>query len=376
MRQLDIETTIIGAGVVGLAVAARCSRDRKNVFVIEKNEKFGQETSSRNSEVIHAGIYYPPNSNKARLCVEGRHLLYALCVRKRIPFRKCGKLIVATDQTEEGILESILSKARANGVEDLHYLSRDQITRMEPGVRAVSALFSPSTGIVHSHRLMRHFVAQAQRNNVKFVYRCEVTRVELLTGPRYRIHVRYPDGQTEKFTTRYLINCAGLESDRIAAGMGIDIRAHRYEQFYWKGEYFSVAMAPGSINHLIYPVPLRGNEGLGIHATIDLSGKVKLGPNAIFLPQRRYDYTVDKAHRIDFFMAAQRYLNGLRLDDLTPDYAGIRPKLQKPGDAVRDFIIQEESAKGLPGLVNLIGIESPGLTASPAIAEYVVRLLP
>jgi L-2-hydroxyglutarate oxidase LhgO len=223
---------------------------------------------------------------------------------------------------------------------------------------------------------MRHFVAQAQKNNVQFVYRCEVERVEPLAGPCYRVHVRYPDGQTEKFTTRYLVNCAGLESDRIAASMGIDVHAHQYEQFFWKGEYFSVTSAPGTINHLIYPVPLPNNEGLGIHATIDMSGRLKLGPNTIFLPQRSYDYTVDTAHRNNFFEAAQRYLTGLQLEDLAPDYAGIRPKLQKPGDAVRDFIIQEESAKGMPGLVNLIGIESPGLTASPAIAEYVARLLP
>jgi L-2-hydroxyglutarate oxidase LhgO len=303
-------------------------------------------------------------------------MLYALCEARRIPFRNCGKLIVATNKNEEDFLASIEAKARANGVEDLQYLSGDQVARIEPNVRAVSALFSPSTGIIHSHRLMRHFVAQAQRNNVQFVYRCVVERVEPLAGPRYRVHVRYPDGQTEIFTTQYLVNCAGLESDRIAANTGIDIHTHQYEQFFWKGEYFSVAPASGAIDHLIYPVPLPNNEGLGIHATIDMSRRVKLGPNTIFLPQRNYDYTVDAAHRNDFFAAAQRYLTGLRLEDLTPDYAGIRPKLQKPGDTVRDFIIQEESARGMPGLVNLIGIESPGLTASPAIAEHVAHLLP
>ncbi|MFZ0241822.1 MAG: NAD(P)/FAD-dependent oxidoreductase [Desulfobacterales bacterium] len=373
---MDVEATIIGAGVVGLAVAARLSQRYKHVFVIEKNDRFGQETSSRNSEVIHAGIYYPPDSLKARLCVEGRQMLYALCGKKRIPFRKCGKLIVATGLGEEGFLAAIQEKARANGVADLQMVSAAQLARMEPAVDAVSALFSPSTGIIHSHRLMRHFAAQAQKNGARFVYRCDVTRVEPLAGPRYRVHVRYPDGQTEKFTSRYLVNCAGLNSDRIAAGMGIDIRSHRYEQFFWKGEYFSVALAPQTLNHLVYPVPLPNNEGLGIHATFDLSGRVKLGPNAVFLPQRSVDYSVDAAHRPEFFMAARRYLKALTLEDLAPDYAGIRPKLQKPGDAVRDFIIREESAQGLPGLVNLIGIESPGLTASPAIAEFVASLLP
>ncbi len=373
---MDVEATIIGAGVVGLAVAARCSHRYKNVFVIEKNDRFGQETSSRNSEVIHAGIYYPPDSLKARLCVEGRQMLYALCEKKRIPFRKCGKLIVATTPVEEGLLAAIREKALANGVADLQLLNAAEVRRMEPAVDAVSALFSPSTGIIHSHRLMRHFAAQAQKNGARFVYRCEVKRVEPLAGPRYRLHVRYPDGETEKFTTRCLVNCGGLESDRIAAGMGIDIRAHRYEQFFWKGEYFSVAPSGKALEHLVYPVPLPNNEGLGIHATFDLSGRVKLGPNTVFLPQRTVDYSVDAAHRPDFFTAARRYLKSLKLEDLAPDYAGIRPKLQKPGDAVRDFIIREESDKGLPGLVNLIGIESPGLTASPAIAAYVAGLLP
>jgi L-2-hydroxyglutarate oxidase LhgO len=373
---MDVDTTVIGAGVVGLAVAARCSRSRKNVFVIERNDRFGQETSSRSSEVVHAGIYYPPRSLKARLCVEGRQRLYALCEAKRIPFRRCGKLIVATDKAEEEMLAAIDAKARANGVDDLRFLSGSQVARMEASVRAVSALFSPSTGVVHSHRLMRHLAAQAQKNKVHFVYRCEVEKIDPLGGPRYRLTVRYRDGDTEKFTTRHLVNCAGLESDRIAAAAGIDVKAHRYEQYFWKGEYFSVALAPGALDHLVYPVPLPHNEGLGIHATIDMSGRVKLGPNAIFLPQRTHDYTVDGAHGQDFFAAASRYLEGLTLGDLAPDYAGIRPKLQKPGDAVRDFVISEESDKGLPGLVNLIGIESPGLTASLAIAEHVARLIP
>jgi L-2-hydroxyglutarate oxidase LhgO len=368
--------TIIGAGVVGLAIAARYSQNHDNVFVIEKNEKFGQETSSRNSEVIHAGIYYPPDSLKARLCVEGRHLLYALCKSHRIPFRKCGKLIVATTQAEEAYLVTIQAKAQANGVNDLQHLTRRQVAELEPGVKAVSALYSPSTGIIHSHRFMRHLVAQAQKNKVHFIYQCEVKQVEPQPGPRYQVHVGYPDGQEEKFTTRYLINCAGLESDHIAASMGIDIAAHQYQQFFWKGEYFSLASSPGFISRLIYPVPLPNNEGLGTHATIDMTGKIKLGPNAIYLSDKNYDYTVDSSHQNDFYMAAKRYLPSLNYNDLTPDYAGIRPKLQKPSDTVRDFIIQEESARGLPGVVNLLGIESPGLTASLAIANYVKGILP
>ncbi len=368
--------TIIGAGVIGLAIAARYSQNHNNVFVIEKNEKFGQETSSRNSEVIHAGIYYPPDSLKARLCVEGRKLLYALCKSQRIPFRKCGKLIVATNQDEETYLETIQAKAQANGVNDLQHLNRRQVAELEPAVKVVSALYSPSTGIIHSHRFMRHLAAQAQRNKVHYVYQCEVKHIEPQPGPRYQVHVCYPDGQKERFTTRYLVNCAGLESDHIAESMGIDINAHHYQQFFWKGEYFSLALEPGVINRLVYPVPLPNNEGLGIHATVDMGGRIKLGPNAIFLLEKNYDYTVDSLHQKDFYLGAKRYLTGLNYQDLTPDYAGIRPKLQKPGDTVKDFIIQEESAKGLPGVVNLLGIESPGLTASLAIANYVEGILP
>lgn len=367
--------TIIGAGVVGLAVAAACSSEFKPVFVIERNEKFGQETSSRNSEVIHAGIYYPAGSLKARLCVEGRHMLYSLCESKRIPYRKCGKLIVATAPTEEPLLAAIQAKAQANGVDDLIQLSRKEIEEMEPAVKASSALYSPSTGIIHSHRLMRHLAARAQKGGVHFVYRCEVRRIVPQPGPFYRVHVAYPDGQTDEFTTRYLVNCAGLESDRVAAGMGIDVAAHRYQQFLWKGEYFSLGLSPGTITRLVYPVPLPNNEGLGIHATVDISGKIKLGPNAIFLPRRAIDYRVEPSHGKDFFAAANRYIKGLQMEDLSPDYAGIRPKLQQPGDAVRDFIIQEESTKGYPGVVNLVGIESPGLTASLAIADHVKSLL-
>ena len=368
---MEIETTIIGAGVIGLAIAAEISQDSNEVFVLEKHPKFGQETSSRNSEVIHAGIYYPSDSLKARLCVEGNSLLYELCKAKNIPHRNCGKLIVATNVEEENQLESILAKAKNNGVDDIRPVSQNQIKKMEPEVHAISGLYSPSTGIIDSHKLMTYFESQAKNKGVQFVYKTQVERVKKISDSKYELLITNPDGEQFKYTTRRLINCAGLEADRIAASFGIDVQAHGYRQYFWKGEYFSVSARVNAINTLVYPVPLPNNVGLGTHATIDLNGQIKLGPNATFLPARNYDYTIDPSGKKAFFESARQFLPFIQFEDLNPAMVGIRPKLQKPGDAVRDFIISEESDKGLPGVVNLLGIESPGLTASLAIAKYV-----
>ena len=372
---MEITTTIVGAGVVGLAVAAELSRTRKGVLILERNQTFGQETSSRNSEVIHAGIYYARDSKKANLCVEGNRLLYRLCEQHRIPHRRCGKLIVATEKDEEAILTTIQGHARDNGVEPLEMLSARQIKALEPNVKACAALFSSSTGIVHSHRLMRHYAARANKNGAQFVPHTTVSRVEKQDDGRYRVHVVYPDGQTDTFASRWIVNCAGLESDRIAASLGIDIDACGYRLHYWKGEYFSLDVPQGFIRHLVYPVPQANHVGLGVHATIDLSDRVKLGPNATYLPGRALDYTVNPQARQSFYEAACRYLPGIAVDQLHPEMTGIRPKLQMPGDPARDFIITEESSKGFPGVINLIGIESPGLTASPAIARHVAALV-
>jgi L-2-hydroxyglutarate oxidase LhgO len=372
---MEITTTIIGAGVVGLAVAAELSKTRNGIMILERNPAFGQETSSRNSEVIHAGIYYAKDSMKARLCVEGNRLLYRMCEQRRIPHRRCGKLIVATDNEEEAILATIQEQARENGAEPLEMLSARQIKRLEPNVKASAGLFSPATGIIDSHRLMRHFAARAKKNGAQLVPQTMVSRVEGLDNGRYRVHVVYPDGQTDTFSSRWIVNCAGLGSDRIAHSMGIDIDRCGYRLHYWKGEYFSLDVPRGYLNRLVYPVPQPNHVGLGVHATIDLSDRVKLGPNAVYLPGRDFDFSIDPAAREAFFAAAVRYLPAIAPGQLNPEMAGIRPKLQKPGDPARDFVIAEESSKGLAGVVNLIGIESPGLTASPAIARHVAALM-
>jgi L-2-hydroxyglutarate oxidase LhgO len=372
---MEITTTIIGAGVVGLAVAAALSETRQGVIILERNPGFGQETSSRNSEVIHAGIYYAKDSLKAKLCVEGRRLLYPLCEQSRIPHRRCGKLIVATDADEADILTTIRQRARDNGVDDLQMLSAAQVRAMEPNVKACAALHSPSTGIISAHRLMRRYFAQARRNGAQFIPHASMQRIERRDRGGYRIHVGYPDGQSEAFSSRWVINSAGLEADRVAQTAGIDINSCGYRLHYWRGDYFSLDVPKGFIQRLVYPVPQPNHVGLGVHATIDLSDRVKLGPDATYLPERNLDYTVNLAARQSFYQAAARYLPGIALQQLNPEMAGIRPKLQRPGDPARDFIIAEESDKGFPGLVNLIGIESPGLTASPAIARYVAELV-
>lgn len=372
---MEITTTIIGAGVVGLAVAAELSASRKGVVILERNPAFGQETSSRNSEVIHAGIYYAADSLKARLCVEGRRRLYDLCAQRRIPHRRCGKLIVATQADEEAALAAIEAQAQINGVDDLEMIGTRRLKAMEPNVKASAALHSPSTGIISAHRLMRRYFAQARQNGAQFVPHATVAGVAPQDDGRYHIEVTYPDGQCDGFSTRWVINCAGLESDRIAQSMGVDIDRHGYRLHYWKGDYFSLDVPPGFIHRLVYPVPHANHVGLGVHATIDLTDRVKLGPNATYLPDRILDYAVDASARQSFFEAARRYLPSITIDQLNPEMTGIRPKLQKPGDPARDFIIAEESSKGLPGVVNLIGIESPGLTASPAIARYVAQLI-
>jgi L-2-hydroxyglutarate oxidase LhgO len=372
---MEITTTIIGAGVVGLAVAAALSETRNGVIILERNPGFGQETSSRNSEVIHAGIYYAKDSLKAKLCVEGRRLLYPLCEQSRIPHRRCGKLIVATDADEENILASIHERARENGVDDLKMLSAGEVRAMEPNVRACAALHSPSTGIISAHRLMRRYFAQAKRNGVQFVPHATVLGIDQRDRGGYRIQVGYPDGQTDSFSSRWVVNSAGLDADRMARSAGIDIDRSGYRLHYWRGDYFSLDVPKGFIRRLVYPVPQANHVGLGVHATIDLTDRVKLGPDATYLPDRHLDYTVNPASREAFYQAAARYLPGIAVAQLNPEMAGIRPKLQRPGDPAMDFVIAEESDNGFPGLVNLIGIESPGLTASPAIARYVSDLV-
>ena len=366
MDRADI--TIIGAGVIGLAIAARVANEKRDVYVLEKNSTFGQETSSRQSEVIHSGIYYPKDSLKARLCVEGKTLLYELCERHQIAHKRLGKIIVATDESEIEQLKVLLDRGVINGVTGLKMLSGPELGKLEPNMRGVAALFSPSTGIIDSYALMRYFLGKAKNRGARIVYKSKVVGIERV-GSECRVVVR--NGmESFSFMTRVLINCAGLESDKVAKLAGIDVGKADYKLHYCKGEYFSLASSKAKlVRHLIYPVPQIDGAGLGIHVTLSLEGRVRLGPNARYVDE--IDYAVDSSQKKGFYESVRKFLPFIEYDDLEPEMAGIRPKLQGPGEDFRDFIIRDEYEKGLPGLINLVGIESPGLTASPAIAEYV-----
>jgi L-2-hydroxyglutarate oxidase LhgO len=363
---------IVGAGVVGLAVAARLAPRFPDLVVIERRGRHGTETSSRNSEVIHGGMYYPTGSLKARLCLRGNKMLYELCQRLDVPHRRVTKLIVATAPGEVAEIERIHALGRANGVE-LSLVTAEECRRMEPAVPAVAGLFSPTTGIVSAHELMDALLHEARRCGAILSPRAELVAVERRDRD-YRLDIRTPDG-VESLTCERVVNAAGLDADTVAALAGVDVAAAGYRLHWWKGSYFAVAGARARItSRLVYPVPT--HVSLGVHAVLGLEGRLRFGPDAEYLPHRVADYRVDETKLATFGAAVRRLFPQIEDTDLTPDIAGIRPKLQAPGDGFRDFVIAEESARGLPGLVNLVGIESPGLTAAQAIAEEVDRLLP
>lgn len=368
----EADITIIGAGVVGLAIAAELGRDGREVYVVEKNEGFGRETSSHNSEVIHAGLYYPPGTLKAITCVEGNARLYQLGEKYGIGCKKLGKLIVATSDEEIEALEALLEKGRNNGVVALKLLSRSEVKKMEPHINAVAALFSPSTGIIDAYALMGFFAKTAQEKGAKIAYKSEVVGIEKLSGG-YRLIVKDSQG-VSCLQTRVVINSAGLQSDKIAQLAGIDPERAGYKLCYCKGRYFSVGRGKNKLlQRLVYPAPEPEGAGLGVHATLNLEGGLRLGPDAQYVGQ--IDYRIDESAQEAFYLAARRFLPFIQYDDLEPEMAGIRPKLQGPGEGFRDFIIRHEQDRGLPGFINLIGIESPGLTSSPAIARYVGDLI-
>lgn len=366
----DVPIAVVGAGVVGLAVASRLAREAPGLVVLERRDRHGTETSSRNSEVIHAGMYYPTGSLKARLCLEGNRRLYALCAEHDIPHRRITKIITATEESERPALETLLARAQANRV-DLRPLSGAEARALEPNVRSVAALYSPNTGIVSAHGLMDFFLHDARSRGATLLPRTEVVEVERRDHD-YRLTIR-EGGTTDTFTAERVVNAAGLGADRVAARAGIDVDAAGYRLRYCKGSYFSLAPRRwGLCSRLVYPVP--GQVSLGVHAVLGLDGRVRFGPDAEYQEDPR-DVSVAAGKRNVFAESVRRLFPDVKDEDLEPDTAGVRPKLQGPGDPVRDFVVAEESARGLPGFVNLIGIESPGLTAAPALADEVARLL-
>lgn len=365
-----IQTCVIGAGVVGLAVARELARQGRQVLVLEQDARFGEGVSSRNSEVIHAGIYYPAGSLKATLCVRGKNLLYEYCRERNVSHRRLGKLIVATEPAEEAALESILDRASANGVNDLEVLTAAQVRQLEAEVSATAALLSPSTGIISAAELMTALLGDIEAAGGSLACRAALRSVEhYADGFRLNVDI---EGEDYPLVCEELINCAGLGAQTVARSIEGLAQENIPELYFCKGNYF-LMQGRSPFNHLIYPVPEQGGTGLGVHATIDLGGQVKFGPDVEYVEQE--DYSVSTARLTAGITSIRRYFPSLDPSLLTPGYAGIRPKLQAPGAAPRDFEIQGSECHGIAGLVNLFGIESPGLTSSMAIAETVAARL-
>ncbi len=365
---MHVTYTIIGAGVVGLSIArtiaAKLTRG-ENLVVVEKEDSFGRGISGRNSEVIHSGIYYPCGSLKHRLCVRGRKLLYDYCLERSVAYSKCGKLIVATDETEIDELNALYEKAQTNGVENIDFLDRKEALKLEPDINVVQALFSKETGIVDTHGLMKALTAEISDNEGMLVYRAEVRTIERKRD-NYSVGLR--DGTL--FSTDCLINAAGLGAERISLAAGIPPQ----KVYPCKGNYFSYR-GPHTLSHLVYPVPNKGLKGLGVHATIDLADRLRFGPDIEYVASID-DFAVDEKKKGAFYAAAMKILKNIDHEKLQPESAGIRPKLQGPDDTTfKDFYIEDESGKGFPRFINLLGIESPGLTSAPAIGEYVGEII-
>ena len=361
----SLDCVVIGAGIVGLAVARALALAGREVVILEAEEAIGTHTSSRNSEVIHAGIYYPKGSLKARACLRGKELLYEYSVRHGIPHARCGKLIVATAPGQLAELEGIQSKAHANGVTDVVRMAREQALALEPELSCVAALYSPSTGVIDSHALMLGYLGDAQASGAMLALNSRLERA-LVRADGIALHV----AGAEPVLARSVVNSAGLRAPSVAQRIEGYPPERAPRELYAKGNYYSLARrAP--FQRLVYPVPEPG--GLGVHITLDLAGQARFGPDVEWVAA--VDYGVDPRRTERFYAAIRRYWPGLPDGALAPGYAGIRPKISGPGEPAADFVIQGPSQHGVAGLVNLFGIESPGLTASLALADDVAQLL-
>lgn len=365
----SVECIVIGAGVVGLAIARALALAGRDVIVLEAADAIGTETSSRNSEVIHAGIYYAKDSLKARHCVEGKHRLYEFCQSHGVAHRRCGKFIVATAASELAVLEGIKAKAAANGVDDLTEIDGEQARQAEPELTCEGALLSPSTGIIDSHGLMLAYQGEAEDHGAMIAFHARVDGGQV-DGNRKSLRVTIEGRETIEIHCDLLVN---------AAGLGAQPLGHRLDGlppesvpplYFCKGNYFSL-LGRQPFSRLIYPVP--DSASLGVHVTVDLAGQVRFGPDQEWVDAINYD--VEPSRADVFYAAVRKYFPALKDGALQPAYAGMRPKIQSPEDPARDFMIQGPEVHGINGLVNLYGIESPGLTASLSIADAVRDLL-
>jgi len=360
-----IDTAVIGAGVVGLAVARALALAGREVVILEAEDAIGTHTSSRNSEVIHAGIYYAPGSLKARACVAGRERLYAYCAERGVPHRRCGKLIVAADAAQLPELEAILARARANGVADVTRIGGAAARALEPELACADALFSPATGIIDSHALMLAYLGDAENAGAMLALKSPLEAARVTPqGIELRV------AGAEPLLARCVVNSAGLRAPSLARCIEGYPPASAPRELYAKGNYYTLARrAP--FTHLVYPVPEPG--GLGVHVTLDLGGRARFGPDVEWVDA--IDYRVDPRRAQAFYAAIRRYWPGLPEGALEPGYAGIRPKISGRGEPAADFVVQGPREHGVAGLVHLFGIESPGLTASLALADDVAARL-
>jgi L-2-hydroxyglutarate oxidase LhgO len=360
-----VDAVVVGAGVVGLAVARALATAGRDVVILEAEDAIGTHTSSRNSEVIHAGIYYPQGSLKARACVEGRQRLYDYCAERSVAHRRCGKLIVATDAAQLEELESIRQKAHANGVTDVVHVSQAQARAMEPELHCVAAVHSPSTGIIDSHALMLAYLGDAERAGAMLALKSTFAKGVVRTGG-IEVHV----AGAEPILAAEVVNSAGLRAPSLARRIEGYPAELAPPELYAKGNYYTLARRP-PFSRLVYPVPEPG--GLGVHVTLDLDGRARFGPDVEWVES--IDYTVDPGRAERFYGAIRRYWPGLPDGALEPGYAGIRPKISGRDVPAADFLVQGPRAHRVRGLVNLFGIESPGLTASLPLADAVLGQL-
>jgi len=371
MEQIDV--AVIGAGVVGLAVGRALAQRGLETIVLERANAIGTGVSSRNSEVIHAGLYYPAGSLKARLCVRGKALLYAYCAQMGVAHQRCGKLVVATEESQLPGLQQVLAKGQTNSVDDLLYLSPAEALMLEPALRCVGALLCPSTGIIDSHGLMLALQSDLERAGGMLAL-CSPVEAIVTGAQGHRLQVG--GDEPMELQARYVINAAGLYAPQLAGRTQGLAPVHQPRAYFSKGNYFALAgRAPFS--RLIYPVPQ--DAWLGVHLTLDLGGQARFGPDAQWLPEvsepEQIDYTVDPRRADGFYADVRRYWPGLADGALQPAYSGVRPKLHGPEQSAPDFRIDGPAEHGVPGLVNLLGIESPGLTCCLALADEVVQRL-
>jgi L-2-hydroxyglutarate oxidase LhgO len=362
-----VDCIVIGAGVVGLAVARAVALAGREVVVLEKADTIGSETSSRHSEVIHAGIYYPQDSLKAKFCVAGKRALYEFCDSHGVSYNPCGKIIVATDEEQLPELERLKTNAAANGVADLTWMTPREVTDMEPAVFCVGALWSPSTGILDSHSYMLSLQGDAEEAGAMFAFQTPAIGGEVLNNG---IRIDCGGDAPMSLTADLVVNSGGLWAQSIASrisGVPADSVPPTY---YCKGNYYTLSGKP-PFSRPIYPVPEKA--GLGVHVTVDLGGQVRFGPDVEWIDV--IDYDVDPGRADKFYDAVRKYYPDLADGAIQPGYSGIRPKIQAPGEPARDFVVQGADEHGIDGLINLYGIESPGMTSSLAIADHVAKMI-